>query len=83
MKNINIFEDVLIGLGLTVSISDLQNFLSVILLIFNIMWILIKFGVRVYNHIKNKDYASIEKDVKETKEELEKLKNKSQSMKEK
>ena len=83
MKNINIFEDVLIGLGLTVSISDLQNFLSVILLIFNIMWILIKFGVRVYNHIKNKDYAYIEKDVKETKEELEKLKNKSQSMKEK
>ena len=83
MKNINIFEDVLIGLGLTVSIADIQNFLSVILLIFNIVWIIVKFGVKIYNRIKNKDYDGIENDVKETKEELEKLQHKTDSMKEK
>lgn len=80
-----VIEDGLIAVGVTVSIADIQNLLSVILLIFNIVWILVKFGIRAYNHIKNKEYSEIENDVKETKDELETLSQKgvSGSMKDK
>lgn len=76
MKIQNVIEDVLIATGITISLVDIQQILSIILLVFNVMWILVKFGLKIYEHIKNKNYTKIADDVKDAKDELEDLKDK-------
>ena len=73
MKPQSLIEDVLIACGISVSLMDIQQILSIILLVFNVLWILWKFGVRVYNHIKNKHYQEIGNDIEDAKNELETL----------
>lgn len=75
MKPQNIIEDVLIASGLTISLMDIQQILSIILLVFNVIWILIKCGVKVYEHIKEKNIHAVVDDIEQTKDELEKLSN--------
>ena len=76
MKVQTIIEDSLIACGITVSLVDIHQVLSIILLVFNVLWILWKFGYRVYTHIKEKKYVEIGDDIKDTKDELEKLSGK-------
>ena len=83
MKIQSIIEDVLIGSGIVISLVDIQQILSIILLIFNVAWLLVKFGIKIYEHIKNKQYKEIADDIKETKDELEDLSNKIDSNKDK
>lgn len=73
MKTQNIIEDVLIGTGITISLLDIQQILSIILLVFNVLWILVKFGVKIYEHIKNKNVDGVVQTIEETKNELEQL----------
>ena len=73
MKPQSLIEDVLIACGISVSLMDIQQILSIILLVFNVLWILWKFGVRVYNHVKNKQYQEIGNDIEDAKNELETL----------
>lgn len=75
MKPYNVIEDVLIACGVTISLLDIQQILSIILLVFNVVWILVKFGLRVYEHIKNKNVQAIANDIKDAKDELETLKD--------
>lgn len=75
IKPQNIIEDVLIASGLTISLMDVQQILSVILLVFNVIWILVKCGVKVYEHIKEKNIHAVVDDIEQTKDELEKLSN--------
>ena len=76
MKVQTIIEDTLIATGITISLLDIQQVLSIILLVFNVLWILWKFGYRVYEHIKGKNYVEIGNDIKDAKDDLEKLTNK-------
>lgn len=76
MKIQSIIEDVLIGGGIAVSLVDIQQVLSIILLCFNVAWLLVKFGIKVYEHIKNKQFKEVADDIKETADELEKFTNK-------
>ena len=76
MKVQNIIEDVLIATGIGISLVDMQQVLSIILLVFNVLWILWKFGYRVYLHIKNKNYSAIGDEIKDATDDLEKLTNK-------
>ena len=73
IKAQNIIEDVLIGTGITISLLDIQQILSIILLVFNVLWILVKFGVKIYEHIKNKNVDGVVQTIEETKNELEQL----------
>ena len=73
MKTQNIIEDVLIATGLTISLVDIQQILSIILLVFNVVWILVKCGVRIYEHIKNKNVHAVVDELEQTKNELEEL----------
>ena len=82
MKPQTIIENVLIACGISVSLIDVQQVLSIILLIFNVCWILWKFGYRAYTHFKNKQYKEIGNDIKETKDEIETLINKDSTDKE-
>ena len=73
IKAQNIIEDVSIGTGITISLLDIQQILSIILLVFNVLWILVKFGVKIYEHIKNKNVDGVVQTIEETKNELEQL----------
>ena len=79
MKIQSLIEDVLITAGITVSLIDIQQILSILLLVFNVIWILVKAGVRIYEHIKEKNIKAIENDVKDAKDEIEELKDKCDS----
>lgn len=73
MKIQSIIEDVLIGAGITVSLIDIQQILSIILLVFNVLWILWKFGYKIYLSIKNKQPEEIGNAIEDAKDELENL----------
>lgn len=66
MKNtFNVIEDVLIGMGITVSLIDIQQILSIILLVLNVSMILVKVGFKIYQHAKEKKYDEIDDDIQE------------------
>lgn len=73
MKIQSIIEDVMIATGITVSLVDIQQILSIILLVFNVVWIIVKCGIKIYEKIKKKDYKGIANDIKETTDELQTL----------
>ena len=69
-------EDVSIVFGVTIGLSQIQTILGIIILVFQIILILYKCGLKIYKRIKNKDAKGIETDLKETIDELEKLSDK-------
>lgn len=74
MKNtFNVIEDVLIGMGITVSLIDIQQILSIVLIVLNVCMILVKVGLKIYEHVKTKKYDQIDDDLKEGIEGIEKI----------
>lgn len=71
----NIVEDVLIGFGITVSLIDIQQILSIILLVLNVGWLLVKLVLKIVEHVKKKQYDQIDDDIKETIDGIEEIKN--------
>ena len=71
----NILEDVLIGLGVSVSLVDIQNLLSIILLTIDLVWLFFKCSMSIYKHIKNKDIQGVKQDVDELKQGVEEFKD--------
>ena len=77
MKNItNILEDVSIVFGVTIGLSQIQTILGIIVLTFQVILIIFKCGVKIYNHIKKKDVDGIQSDIEETIDALENLSDK-------
>ena len=73
MKIQSIIEDVIIATGIAISLVDIQQILSIILLVFNVGWILFKCGVKIYEKVKSKNYKGIADDIKDTTDELQTL----------
>ncbi len=73
VKPLEVIEDVLIALGISVSLADIHQILSIVILVFNVIWILFKLGVKIYEKIKSKNIKEIGDDIKETADELKKL----------
>ena len=76
MKHINVLEDALIIGGTAVSLTMIQTILGIVILSCQVVLILIKAGMKIYQLIKNRKYDEIEQCIDETKGELENLKNK-------
>lgn len=80
MKNIsqilNVAEDVLIVGGVAISLPQLETIFGIVLLSIQIILILVKGGIKIYNHIKNKKLEDAIKDVEDTQKEIEDLTNK-------
>ena len=76
MKHINVLEDALIVGGITISITMIYQVLGIVILSFQIILILIKAGVKIYNLIKQKKYKEVEECIDDAKGELENLKEK-------
>lgn len=74
-KITEIVDYVLIGTGVTVSLSDIHQILSIIILVFNVVWILTKCGIKIYQKVKEKRYTEIAEDIKNTADELQDLDN--------
>jgi uncharacterized membrane protein len=65
-----------IFLGTFIGLSQIETILGIIILCFQILIILIKFGKKLYSKIKSKNYSDIEKDVEDTLNDLNDLKDK-------
>lgn len=74
MKHINVLEDVLIIGGTAVSLTMIQTILGIVILSCQVVLILIKAGIKIYNLIKHKKYDDAIQCIDETKDELEHLK---------
>ena len=72
----NKFDYILSSVGIAWSIQDLQNIVSLILLIISLINILFKAGCSIYNKIKNKKYKEIQTDIETAQNELQDLQNK-------
>lgn len=70
MKQINVFEDLLIVAGISISLADLQSILGIIILSFQCILIFIKVFVKIKDALKKGNTEEIEKIVDETKKEL-------------
>ena len=71
MKVTNVIENVLIGTGIAVSLIDIQQWLSIILLVLDVCWILGKLGFKIYTSIKEKKYEETVDAIKTAHDELE------------
>lgn len=70
----NKFENVLIGINACLGIASIESLLGVIILVIQILLIIYKCGVKIYEKVKKKDYKGITSDIEELKENLEDLK---------
>lgn len=53
VNNTDIVEDMTIALGISISLADIQQILSIILLCFNIVWLFLKLSIKIYKYYKN------------------------------
>ena len=70
-KYTNIFENVLISLGISVSLVDIQNVLSIVLLVFELLWVAAKILIKLKSYLK--DGVLDEKEKSDLKEDIEQL----------
>lgn len=61
-------------IGILFGVQNIQEALGIIILVLNIVSILLKFGLSIYNKIKNKQIDKIGDDINGAIEELEKIK---------
>ena len=66
---------ILSATGITYSIQDVKEVISIILLVLSIVNILWVLSSRIYKKIKNKDYESIPEDVDDAIDKLNNLKD--------
>lgn len=75
-KSLDLAETCLNVVGLTVSLSDINNILNIILLIVSVLAILVRGFFEIKKHIENKEYDKAVETFEDTKEKLEDLTNK-------
>ena len=74
MKNVtNVIDYVLIGSGVCISLIDIQQWLSIIILVLDVIWILGKLGFKIYTAIKEKKYGDAVQSVKDASDELKEI----------
>lgn len=75
MKHDEVSNGISIFTG-TIALANIQEILSIIILVLSIANILFNASIKIYSKIKNKKYDEIPNDINEASEELEKLKKK-------
>ena len=76
MKTSNLLEDVSIVFGVTIGLAQIETILGIIILSFQILLIGYKMIRNIIKDVKNRDYDSIEEDIKDATDKLNKLTNK-------
>lgn len=70
----NIIESVLLTLGITISLADIQQILSIIILVLDVCWILFRLGMKIYEKIKTNRIDEIGDDIKDAKDGINDIK---------
>ena len=73
INKLDILEDSFILTGIGISFADIQTILSIILLTFNVLWLLIKFLVKLKEKIK--DGKLTPEEIKELENDIEEITN--------
>lgn len=60
-------------LGLAIGVSDIESWLGVALLVINILAILIRSGIRVYDHLRHGRVDDAYKEVEKARDDINKL----------
>lgn len=71
---LNSIENVLLGTGLCVSMVDIQNILSIVLLTFEVIIIAVKVTLKVIDRIKHGDIDGAVSEVEKAQEEIKDIK---------
>lgn len=66
-------ENGLIALASLFGLANMESILGIIILAFQLVIILYKFGVKIYNKIKKKEYDSLIEDIEQATSELKQL----------
>ena len=74
INKLDIFEDSVILSGIGISLVDIQTIMSIILLCFNILWLTIKFIVKLKEHLK--DGKLTPEEIKDLDNDFDEIKNK-------
>ena len=61
---------VLNGMGIMVSVGDVESVVSIVLLALSILNILVTFGLRIYDLIKQKRYEEIPEEIQDLTEDI-------------
>ena len=75
MKILNSIENVLIGAGVMVALTDIQTIIGIVLMGFEVCLILFKIGYKIYQSIKKGDPNEVIQTIEDGKKEIEDLKN--------
>lgn len=75
MNILNKFENVLVGVGLTIGIANIKDILGIVLIVLQVTIILYKMGVSIYKKVQARNYDDILADLDKAQKELEELKN--------
>lgn len=59
--------------GIAIGINEIESWLGVILLVINILAILIRSGIKVYDHIKNGKIDDAYKEIDKARDDINKL----------
>ena len=74
MNGYKIVDNILITIGLAFAISDIESILGIIILIVQLVWILAKAVIRIYQAIKEKNTKEVTDSLKDLSEDLTDLK---------
>lgn len=64
-KNLsNALENISILIGFTISLETIESILGIIILAFQVIWVIVKCGIAIYKKVKQKKYDEIDDEVK-------------------
>lgn len=75
MNILDKFENILLGVGLTIGIANIKDILGIVLIALQVAIILYKAGVSIYKKIQARNYDDILAEFNKAQKELEELKN--------
>lgn len=75
MNIVDKFENVLVGVGLTIGIANIKDILGIVLIALQVAIILYKAGASIYKKVQARNYNDILADLAKAQKELEDLKN--------
>ena len=76
ISKINVCEDALIGGGIVISLAQIETVLGIIILCAQVVLILIKLGIKIYDLIKKKKYGEINDAIDDAQKQIESIKEK-------
>lgn len=73
MNKFDLFENTINILGIAVSVTDLNNYINLLLLIVSALSLIIRSVIKIVGYLKNKDYNSASEEASKLNEDINKI----------